>query len=67
MKFCIDVETLTESLYSGYGELLDMPFYLLRQFILTTQRLAQCEFAFKCDNYKKKVREYRTPRTKLTK
>ncbi|MBA0819545.1 hypothetical protein Gohar_028315 [Gossypium harknessii] len=28
MKFCTDVETSTESLYSGYGELLDMSFYL---------------------------------------
>ncbi|MFQ6629550.1 hypothetical protein Gotur_007637 [Gossypium turneri] len=28
MKFCTDLETLTESLYSGYGELLDMPLYL---------------------------------------
>ncbi|MFQ6636261.1 hypothetical protein Gotur_013365 [Gossypium turneri] len=27
---------------------------LLRQFILTTQGLAQCEFAYKGDNYKKK-------------
>ncbi|MFQ6661101.1 hypothetical protein Gotur_029374 [Gossypium turneri] len=29
----------------------------LRQFISTTQGLAQCEFAYKGDNYKKKVRE----------
>ncbi|MBA0659910.1 hypothetical protein Goklo_011996 [Gossypium klotzschianum] len=28
MRFCIDVETLTRSLYLGYGELLDMPLYL---------------------------------------
>ncbi|MBA0624252.1 hypothetical protein Godav_009640 [Gossypium davidsonii] len=28
MKFCTDVETLTRSFYSRYGELLDMPFYL---------------------------------------
>ncbi|MBA0630920.1 hypothetical protein Godav_002968 [Gossypium davidsonii] len=30
---------------------------LSRQFILATQGLAQCEFAYKGDNYKKKVRE----------
>ncbi|MBA0606816.1 hypothetical protein Godav_019226 [Gossypium davidsonii] len=41
MRFCTDVETSTRSLYSGYGELLDMP----------------CEFVYKGDNYKKKVRE----------
>ncbi|MBA0637576.1 hypothetical protein Godav_024837 [Gossypium davidsonii] len=41
MRFCTDVETLTGSLYSGYGELLDIP----------------CDFAYKDDNYKKKVRE----------
>ncbi|MFQ6670440.1 hypothetical protein Gotur_035357 [Gossypium turneri] len=28
-----------------------------RQFILATQGLDQCEFAYKGDNYKKKVRE----------
>ncbi|MFQ6628306.1 hypothetical protein Gotur_007006 [Gossypium turneri] len=28
-----------------------------RQFIPPTQRLAQCEFPYKVDNYKKKVRE----------
>ncbi|MFQ6635208.1 hypothetical protein Gotur_011575, partial [Gossypium turneri] len=27
---------------------------LLRQFIPATQGLAQCEFAYKCGNYKKK-------------
>ncbi|MBA0794095.1 hypothetical protein Gohar_018453 [Gossypium harknessii] len=30
MKFCINVKTLTRSLYSGYGELLDIPLYLYR-------------------------------------
>ncbi|MBA0668206.1 hypothetical protein Goklo_001149 [Gossypium klotzschianum] len=30
---------------------------LLRQFVPVTQGLAQCEFAYKGDNYKKKVRE----------
>ncbi|MBA0620575.1 hypothetical protein Godav_006278 [Gossypium davidsonii] len=30
---------------------------LSRQFILVTQGLAQCEFAYKGDNYKKKVHE----------
>ncbi|MBA0825136.1 hypothetical protein Goarm_021744, partial [Gossypium armourianum] len=29
--------------------------YRSRQFIPTTQGLAQCEFAYKCDNFKKKV------------
>ncbi|MBA0787694.1 hypothetical protein Gotri_025829 [Gossypium trilobum] len=33
--------------------------YRLRQFILTTQGLAQCEFAYKGDNYKKKLRNTR--------
>ncbi|MBA0789600.1 hypothetical protein Gotri_024887, partial [Gossypium trilobum] len=33
MRFCINVETLIESLYSGYGELLDMPLYLYRDSI----------------------------------
>ncbi|MBA0615058.1 hypothetical protein Godav_015252 [Gossypium davidsonii] len=28
MKFCIDVEISIGTLYSGYGEFLDMPFYL---------------------------------------
>ncbi|MBA0759439.1 hypothetical protein Gotri_022328 [Gossypium trilobum] len=28
MRFCTDVETSTRSLYSGCGELLDMPLYL---------------------------------------
>ncbi|MBA0753683.1 hypothetical protein Gogos_021635 [Gossypium gossypioides] len=28
MKYCTDMETLTGSLYSGYGELLDKPLYL---------------------------------------
>ncbi|MBA0729463.1 hypothetical protein Golax_022771 [Gossypium laxum] len=32
MKFCIDVETLTWSLYSGYRDLLDMPLLVLRQY-----------------------------------
>ncbi|MBA0789491.1 hypothetical protein Gotri_027417 [Gossypium trilobum] len=27
-EFCINVETSTGFLYSGYGELLDMPLYL---------------------------------------
>ncbi|MBA0879387.1 hypothetical protein Goshw_020874, partial [Gossypium schwendimanii] len=31
--FCINVETLIESLYSGYRELLDMPLYLYRDSI----------------------------------
>ncbi|KAA3483983.1 vimentin-like [Gossypium australe] len=31
--------------------------YRSRQFILVTQGLTQCEFVYKGDNYKKKVRE----------
>ncbi|MFQ6640644.1 hypothetical protein Gotur_014723 [Gossypium turneri] len=33
---------------------------LSRQFILTTQGLAQSEFSYKKDNYKKKIREMST-------
>ncbi|MBA0777897.1 hypothetical protein Gotri_005848, partial [Gossypium trilobum] len=31
--------------------------YRSRQFIPVTQRLAQCEFSYKDDNYKRKIRE----------
>ncbi|MBA0730394.1 hypothetical protein Golax_022784 [Gossypium laxum] len=31
--------------------------YRSRQFVPTTQRLAQCEFSYKGDGYKKKIRE----------
>ncbi|MBA0813419.1 hypothetical protein Gohar_027272 [Gossypium harknessii] len=41
----------------GYAPLLVLRQYRSRQFILVMQGLAQCEFAYKCDNYKKKVRE----------
>ncbi|MBA0794607.1 hypothetical protein Gohar_018921 [Gossypium harknessii] len=41
----------------GYAPPLVLRQYRSRQFIPTTQGLAQCEFACKCDNYKKKVRE----------
>ncbi|MBA0572491.1 hypothetical protein Golob_002831 [Gossypium lobatum] len=63
MRFCIDVETSTGvSLLGiwgaiGYAPLLVLRQYKSRQFILATQGLAQCEFAYKGDNYKKKVRE----------
>ncbi|MBA0638051.1 hypothetical protein Godav_029444, partial [Gossypium davidsonii] len=40
-----------------YVPLLVLRQHRLRQFIPVTQGLAQCEFAYKCDNYKKKVRE----------
>ncbi|MBA0676326.1 hypothetical protein Goari_017808, partial [Gossypium aridum] len=40
-----------------YAPLLVLRQYRSRQFILATQRLAQCEFAYKGDNNKKKVRE----------
>ncbi|MBA0800716.1 hypothetical protein Gohar_011134 [Gossypium harknessii] len=42
---------------SKYALLLALRQYKLRQFIPATQGLAQCEFAYKGDNYKKKVRE----------
>ncbi|MBA0794609.1 hypothetical protein Gohar_018921, partial [Gossypium harknessii] len=38
----------------GYAPPLVLRQYRSRQFIPTTQGLAQCEFACKCDNYKKK-------------
>ncbi|MFQ6645855.1 hypothetical protein Gotur_019379 [Gossypium turneri] len=41
----------------GYAPLLVLRQYRSRQFIPTTQGLAQYEFSFKEDNYKKKVRE----------
>ncbi|MBA0701390.1 hypothetical protein Goari_027100 [Gossypium aridum] len=39
----------------GYAHLLVLRQYRSRQFVPTTQGLAQCEFAYKGDNYKKKV------------
>ncbi|MFQ6636696.1 hypothetical protein Gotur_012794 [Gossypium turneri] len=41
----------------GYAPLLVLRQYRLRQFIPTTQGLAECEFSYKCDGYKKKIRE----------
>ncbi|MBA0560740.1 hypothetical protein Golob_017618 [Gossypium lobatum] len=41
----------------GYAPQLVLRQYRLRQFILATQGFAQCKFAYKGDNYKKKVRE----------
>ncbi|MFQ6649667.1 hypothetical protein Gotur_022894 [Gossypium turneri] len=41
----------------GYAALLVLRQYRSRQFIPATQGLAQCEFSYKGDNYKKKVRE----------
>ncbi|KAG8482754.1 hypothetical protein CXB51_024143 [Gossypium anomalum] len=41
----------------GYAPLLVLRQYRPMQFISATQGLAQCEFAYKCDNYKKKIRE----------
>ncbi|MBA0656102.1 hypothetical protein Goklo_008495, partial [Gossypium klotzschianum] len=40
----------------GYSPLLVLRQYRSMQFISVPQGLAQCEFAYKCDNYKKKVR-----------
>ncbi|KAG8490266.1 hypothetical protein CXB51_015367 [Gossypium anomalum] len=42
---------------SGYTPLLVLRQYQSRQFIPATQGLAQCEFSYKDDGYKKKVRE----------
>ncbi|MBA0770901.1 hypothetical protein Gotri_019451 [Gossypium trilobum] len=41
----------------GYAPLLVLRQYKSRQFIPVTQRLAQCEFSYKEDNYKKRVRK----------
>ncbi|KAL1107836.1 hypothetical protein V6Z11_D03G073000 [Gossypium hirsutum] len=41
----------------GYALLLVLRQYRSRQFVPTTHGLAQCEFSYKCDGYKKKIRE----------
>ncbi|KAL1144527.1 hypothetical protein V6Z11_A11G238400 [Gossypium hirsutum] len=41
----------------GYAPLMVLRQYRSRQFIPVTQRLAQCEFLYKDNNYKKRVRE----------
>ncbi|MBA0781999.1 hypothetical protein Gotri_002872 [Gossypium trilobum] len=41
----------------GYAPLLVLRQYRLRQFVSATQGLANCEFSYKGDGYKKKVRE----------
>ncbi|XP_012466256.1 uncharacterized protein LOC105784882 [Gossypium raimondii] len=41
----------------GYAPLLVLRQYRSRQFVPTTQGLAQSEFSYKCDGYKKKIRE----------
>ncbi|MBA0635140.1 hypothetical protein Godav_025722 [Gossypium davidsonii] len=41
----------------GYAHLLVLRQYRSRQFIPATQGLAQCEFSYKGDNYRKKIRE----------
>ncbi|XP_017647803.1 uncharacterized protein LOC108487993 [Gossypium arboreum] len=41
----------------GYAPLMVLRQYRSRQFILVTQGLAQCEFPYKDNNYKKRVRE----------
>ncbi|KAK5825247.1 hypothetical protein PVK06_020059 [Gossypium arboreum] len=41
----------------GYAHLLVLRQYRSRQFIPVTHGLARCEFSYKGDNYKKKVRE----------
>ncbi|MBA0814809.1 hypothetical protein Gohar_020614 [Gossypium harknessii] len=58
MKFCTDVETSTESLYSGYGELLDMPLCLC---------WLNVSLHIKVIITKRRFVKYRTLRTELTK
>ncbi|MBA0730349.1 hypothetical protein Golax_020302, partial [Gossypium laxum] len=41
----------------GYASLLVLRQYRSRQFVPTTQGLVECEFSYKSDGYKKKVRE----------
>ncbi|MBA0788531.1 hypothetical protein Gotri_006920, partial [Gossypium trilobum] len=41
----------------GYASLIVLKQYGSRQFVPATQRLAQCEFSYKDDGYKKKIRE----------
>ncbi|MFQ6664540.1 hypothetical protein Gotur_031613 [Gossypium turneri] len=41
----------------GYAPLLVLRQYTSRQFVPATQGLAQCEFSYKGDGYKKKIRE----------
>ncbi|MBA0797040.1 hypothetical protein Gohar_007765 [Gossypium harknessii] len=41
----------------GYAPLLVLKQYRSRQFVPTTQGLAQCEFSYKDNGYKKKIRE----------
>ncbi|MFQ6637346.1 hypothetical protein Gotur_013320, partial [Gossypium turneri] len=41
----------------GYVPLLVLRQYRSRQFVPATQGLAQCEFSYKGDGYKKKIRE----------
>ncbi|MFQ6657647.1 hypothetical protein Gotur_027233, partial [Gossypium turneri] len=41
----------------GYTPLLVLRQYRSKQFVPTTQGLAECEFSYKDDGYKKKVRE----------
>ncbi|MBA0788852.1 hypothetical protein Gotri_027467 [Gossypium trilobum] len=41
----------------GYASLLVLRQYRSRQFVPTTQGLAQCKFSYKGDAYKKKIRE----------
>ncbi|MBA0765902.1 hypothetical protein Gotri_015011 [Gossypium trilobum] len=41
----------------GYAPLLVLRQYRSRQFVPATQRLAQCEFSYKSDGFKKKIRD----------
>ncbi|MBA0613563.1 hypothetical protein Godav_013968 [Gossypium davidsonii] len=59
MRFCTDMETSTRPSNRDMESywicpLLVLRQYRSRQFISAMQRLAQCEFAYNGDNYKKK-------------
>ncbi|MBA0755842.1 hypothetical protein Gogos_021495 [Gossypium gossypioides] len=41
----------------GYAPLLVLIWYRSRQFVPATQGVAQCEFSYKGDGYKKKIQE----------
>ncbi|MBA0636611.1 hypothetical protein Godav_025210 [Gossypium davidsonii] len=41
----------------GYAPLLVLKQYRSRQFVLATPGLAECEFSYRADGYKKRIRE----------
>ncbi|MBA0812880.1 hypothetical protein Gohar_026808 [Gossypium harknessii] len=72
MRFYTDVETSIGSLYSGYGELLDMPFYLYSDSIDRGNPYRQCKgwlsaiLRTRVIITRRRFVKYRTLRTKLT-